>query len=168
MESLPREDPGPRLAVLFGGPHQSQPSFLRAKVGVGDLVFPVNVRQRRLHVLASMRVREIVEVDETDEEMGGLLPRFAEWSFLAPTCTSEVVIGEAGTPIRRDRIVDAATLADWCYLNRRGERRLRHIEGAQVMRHDSFDGIYRLHPTTAAALEQLVGPGLQAVTAPPR
>ncbi|MEU8296088.1 hypothetical protein AB0C04_02215 [Micromonospora sp. NPDC048909] len=44
------------LQVLFGGPHLSMPSFLRAKVRPGDLVCPVGVHDQRLYVLGRMRV----------------------------------------------------------------------------------------------------------------
>jgi hypothetical protein len=163
-KSLPREDPGPRLTVLFGGPHQSQPSFLRAGVEVGDRLFPVTVYRRRVYVLASMLVSEMVEVDIDDPEMRGLLRRFAEWSFLAETCTTEVVIGTQGTPIRRDRVVPGHVLRSWRYLNRSGERRLRFLEGDEMTRPDPFRGIYRLHDDTAAELAAMTGEGLAIVS----
>ncbi|HEX5619359.1 MAG TPA: hypothetical protein VFX51_13125 [Solirubrobacteraceae bacterium] len=163
-KSLPREDPGPRLTVLFGGPHQSQPSFLRAGVEVGDRLFPITAYRRRVYVLASMLVSEIVEVDSgTDPELRGLLRRYAEWSFLAETCTTEVVIGTQGTPIRRDRVVPGHVLRSWRYLNRRGERGLRFLEGDEMARADSFWGIYRLSDDTAAALATMTGEGLAIV-----
>jgi hypothetical protein len=164
-KSLPREDPGPRLAVLFGGPHRSQPSFLRAGVEAWDRLFPVTAYRRRVHVLASMLVSEIVEVDSTtDPELRGLLRRYAEWSFLAETRTTEVVIGTEGTPIRRDRIVPGDVLRSWRYLNRHGERRLKFLEGDEVARADSFWGIYRLSDDTAADLAAITGEGLTIVT----
>jgi hypothetical protein len=161
--SLPTEDPGPRLTVLFGGPHLSQPSFHAAGVEVGDCVYPITARRRRVHVLASMVVADIVDVDSVDPELGGWLPRFAEWAFLAATCTTEVVVGSQGTPIRRDRIVSGEVLRSWRYLNRRGERRLKFLDGDEMARADSFQGICRLHPETARALAAITGSGLALV-----
>jgi hypothetical protein len=163
-KSLPSEDPGPRLTVLSGGLHQSQPSFLAAGVRPGDRVFPITARRRRVHVLASMVVTEIVEVDPADPELGGWLPRCAEWAFLAESCTSEVVIGAQGTPLRRDRIVPGDVLRSWRYLNRRGERKLKFLEGDEMARADSFWGIYRLHPETAECLAAITGAGLAIVS----
>ena len=82
VDRLPVDAPGPRLKVFYGGPHQSQPSFRRARVQEGDRLYPVTVRQRILYVLGSVRVREILEVDELDEERGGWPARFPEWTFL--------------------------------------------------------------------------------------
>jgi hypothetical protein len=163
-KSLPAEDPGPRLVVLFGGLHQSQPSFIAAGVKSGDRVFPITARRRRVHVLASMVVTEIVEVDSADPELGGWLPRFAEWAFLAESCTTEVVMGSQGTPIRRDRIVPGDVLRSWRYLNRRGERKLKFLDGDEMARADSFRGIYRLHPETAERLAAITGAGLAVVS----
>jgi hypothetical protein len=123
-------------------------------------VFPITVRKRRVHVLASMVVTGIVEVDSVDPELDGWLPRYAEWTFLAETCTTEVVLGAQGTPIRRDRIVPGDVLRSWRYLNRRGERKLRFLQGDEMARADSFWGIYRLHPRTAERLAAITGEGL--------
>ena len=85
-------------------------------------------------------------------------------SFLAETCTTEVVIGRQGTPIRRDRIVPGDMLRSWRYLNRRGERRLRFLEGDEMARPDPFRGVYRLHDQTAAELAAMTGEGLAIVS----
>ena len=54
------------LPVLFGGPHLSEPSFRRAGVKVGDLLYPVAVSNRRVHVVARMRVREMLLLGQED------------------------------------------------------------------------------------------------------
>ncbi|MFG2045618.1 hypothetical protein [Dactylosporangium sp. NPDC048998] len=51
------------LEVMFGGPHLSEPSFLRAKVSAGDVLYPIGVHRQVLLVFGRMRVREIVEAD---------------------------------------------------------------------------------------------------------
>jgi hypothetical protein len=162
---LPAEDPGPRLKVMFGGIHRSQPSFVAAGVGPGDRVFAVTAHRRRVYLLGAMTVKDIVELalDETAES-SGLLAQYAEWSFLADDCTSEVVLGEAGTPIRRDRVLTGDVLAAWRYLNRRRERALSNLEGDQLTRHDAIWGIYRLSPETARTLAALTGDRLTVAT----
>jgi hypothetical protein len=55
---------GSPLAMTFGGPHNSAPSFIRAGVGPGDIVMPVQVKDGRLHVLAAMRVAELLRVED--------------------------------------------------------------------------------------------------------
>jgi hypothetical protein len=54
---------GTPVAVTFGGPHLSAPSFARAGVRPGDDVIPVHVRDGRLVVLTSIRVAEILPVE---------------------------------------------------------------------------------------------------------
>jgi hypothetical protein len=57
-------DLGKPLEVLFGGPHTSEPSFVRATVRPGDDVYPVAVRAGVLYVLGRVRVRRILSLEE--------------------------------------------------------------------------------------------------------
>ena len=52
--------------VLFGGPHLSEPSFRRAGVKVGDLLYPVAVMNRQVYLVARMRVREMMLLGQED------------------------------------------------------------------------------------------------------
>ena len=45
-----------RLAVLFDGPHHAEPSFRRAAVDPGHLLYPIGVCDQVLYVLGQMRV----------------------------------------------------------------------------------------------------------------
>ena len=74
------------LPVLFGGPHLSEPSFRRAGVKVGDVIYPVAVSNRRVHVVARMRVREMVLLGQEDGPtlIDQRFPQFKAWRFLAP------------------------------------------------------------------------------------
>ena len=87
------------LPVLFGGPHLSEPSFRKAGVRVGDVVYPVAVSNRRVHLVARMQVREMVLLGQEDGPtlIDARFPEYRAWKFLAPTCTEEVVIGMNGT-----------------------------------------------------------------------
>lgn len=56
--------------MLFGGPHQSLPSFQRAGVQPGDRIYPVRAHRARLHVLGVLEVTHIVPC----ENVGSALP----------------------------------------------------------------------------------------------
>jgi hypothetical protein len=55
---------GQHLAVLFGGPHHSEPSFRRATVQPGDVLYPIGFCDQVLYLLGRMRVQQIVPVGE--------------------------------------------------------------------------------------------------------
>lgn len=54
-------DEGP-LEVVFGGPHISQPSI--EKVRVGDVICPLAARKGKLFVLGMLRVEQLVDPDD--------------------------------------------------------------------------------------------------------
>ena len=56
------------LAVFFGGPHSSEPSFRRATVQPGDLLYPIGVRDQVLYVFGCMHVQEIIPPDGDDQQ----------------------------------------------------------------------------------------------------
>lgn len=55
---------GKPLGVLFGGPHSSEPSFLRATVRPGDDLYPITVRAGVLYVLGRARVRRLLSLED--------------------------------------------------------------------------------------------------------
>jgi hypothetical protein len=154
---------GQRLTVLFGGPHTSEPSFRRATVQPGNLLYPIGVRDQVLYVFGRMRVQEIVPVDDGNDQQLRLeqyFVRYGMWRFLAPTCTTEVVIGSEGTGIRLDRPVPSEILKRLTYSPRRGPRPIKHVsEDGRLMHQLSVQGIYRLAEASAVDLEAvLTGP----------
>lgn len=148
------------MAVLFGGPHTSEPSFRRATVQPGDLLYPIGVCDQVLYVLGRIRVQEIVPVGGDRALLQGYHARYPAWRFLAPTCTTEVVIGSEGTGIMLDRPVPGEILRRLTYRPRRGPRPVRHISDDGRLLHSlSVQGIYRLAQSSAADLEAvLAGP----------
>ena len=106
------------LTVFSGGPHSSEPSFRRAAVQPGGLlypVYPVGVRDQVLYVFGRMRVQEVIslEGDDRQSRLSHYFARYRGWRFLAPTCTSEVVIGSEGTGIahaRHDKVQKKAAV----------------------------------------------------------
>jgi hypothetical protein len=146
------------LPVLFGGPHLSEPSFRRAGVKVGDEIYPVAVTNRRVHVVARMRVREMILLGSEDGPtlIDQRFPQYRAWKFLAPTCTEEVLIGMEGIAPRTDLALSAETLERLTFRSQRGERRLKHVKGAELTSSIGLQGIYRLSETSAAELSALI------------
>ncbi len=148
------------MAVLFGGPHTSEPSFRRATVQPGDLLYPIGVCDQVLYVLGRMRVKEIVPADDDQALLEQYYARYPAWRFLAPTCTTEVVTGSEGTTIMLNRPVPGQILQRMTYRPRRGPRPVRHVSGdGRLLHPHSVQGIYRLAGPSAADLETiLTGP----------
>jgi hypothetical protein len=146
------------LPVLFGGPHLSEPSFRRAGVRVGDLLYPVAVSNRRVHVVARMRVREMLLIGQEDGPtlIDQRFPQFKAWKILAPTCTEEVIIGAEGTTLRADVEVPPEILERLTFRSQRGERALRYVRDGELTRSVGLAGIYRLSPSSAADLASLI------------
>jgi hypothetical protein len=153
------------LAVLFGGPHTSEPSFRRATVQPGDLLYPIGVCDQVLYLLGRMRVKEIVPVGEDRELLEQYHARHPAWRFLAPTCTTEVVTGSEGTAITLDRPVPGQILRRLTYRPRRGPRPVWHVsDDGRLLHPHSVQGIYRLAESSAADLAAvLAGPPGQPV-----
>ena len=136
------------LPVLFGGPHLSEPSFRRAGVKVGDLLYPVAVMNRQVYLIARMRVREMLLLGQEDGTtlIDQRFPQFKPWKILAPTCTEEVVIGSEGTTLRADLPLPPDMLMRLSFRSQRGERPLKYVKDGELARSVGLHGIYRLAP----------------------
>jgi hypothetical protein len=144
---------GQRPTVLFGGPHQSRPSFRQAGVGPGDRIFAVRAWQTALYPVCSMEVRRIVDYDRAgtelaDEDYAGL----THWRPLKSGGITEVVLGPPGSPLRFDRPLPGEHLEHLTFTSRRGERKLKYVEEGRLLRALSLQGIYRLAPESADVL----------------
>jgi len=126
----------------------------------GDLLYPIGVCDEVLCVLGRMRVQQIVPVGEDQALLQEYLARYGAWGFLAPTCTTEVVIGAGGTGILLDRPLPGEILQRLTYRPRRGPRPVRHVsDDGRLLHSISVQGIYRLAASSAADLEAiLAGP----------
>ncbi|MEU7070054.1 hypothetical protein AB0B30_04175 [Streptomyces narbonensis] len=148
---------GQRLTMLFGGPHQSLPSFQRAGVQPGDRVYPVRAHRNRLHVLGVLEVARIIPY----EIVGSVLPdddyvKLLDWRLLKAGCVTEVLLGPPGAPLSFDTVVPGDLLERLTYTSRRGERVLKHVEDGRLLRSASVQGIYRLRADSAEELDRLV------------
>jgi hypothetical protein len=88
-----------------------------------------------------------------------------ELGYLAPSCTSEVVIGEEGTPIWLDVAVPPDLLLRLRYRSRRAERSIKYIEDGRLKSVLSLQGIYRLSPSSAAEVAALLNNANTATSA---
>lgn len=155
------------LPVLFGGPHLSEPSFRRAGVKVGDLLYPVAVMNHQVYVIGRMRVREMLLIAQEDGPtlIDQRFPQFKAWKLLAPTCTEEVVVGAEGTTLRADLAIPPDMLGRLTFRSQRGERPLKYVRDGELTRSVGLHGIYRLSAGSAEDLAQLIE---SPPSAPPR
>jgi hypothetical protein len=146
------------LPVLFGGPHLSEPSFRRAGVTVGDSIYPVAVSNRRVLVVARMRVREMLLLGQEDGPalIDQRFPQFRPWKVLAPTCTEEVIVGMEGTVPRADLELPPEMLSRLTFRSQRGERPLRQVKDGELTSAIGLQGIYRLTVGSAKDLDELL------------
>jgi hypothetical protein len=146
------------LTVLFGGPHTSGPSFRKATVQSGDVLYPIGVRGGVLYVFGRMRVRQITEVDEAELESyftGDPMSR-----LFAPYCTTELVLGTDGTQIHFDRSVPRDLLRRLTFQAGDDPRPITHVsDDGALMSPVGLQGICRLAEGSARDLETvLLGP----------
>ncbi len=166
---------GRQMQTLFGGPHISEPSFTRAGVCPGDLIYPITVRSGVLYVLGRARVRCMLTLDNYIEQHSDLFsldrsePLAKTKAFdryriahpavasLAPTCTDEVVECEESTLLRFDLAIPPDLLTRLRYRSQRRERDLsQHLRDGRLVRSVAVQGIYRLSEPSACELEALV------------
>jgi hypothetical protein len=104
-----------------------------------------------------MRVREIVPVGGDQALLEEYLARHGAWRFLAPTCTTEVVIGSECTGILLDRPLPGEILKGLTYSPQPGPRPVRHVsQDGRLLHSLSVQGIYRLAESSATDLEAIL------------
>jgi hypothetical protein len=103
---LANGDEGP-LSVIFGGPHQSQPSL--GKIKAGDTIYPITVVKGKMYIIASMEVDKIIPEEELLEKPGGEVVMWDSFSksnmgkitHKVPwSCVDTVAIGKNGTKLK--------------------------------------------------------------------
>lgn len=164
---------GRQIETLFGGPHTSEPSFIRAGVRTGDLIYPITVRAGVLYILARIRVRYLFSLDDYIRKHANIFsfspPELPTKAFdryrmahpavasLAPTCTDEVIECEESTPLRFDLTIPPELLARLHYRSQRGERDLsKYLRDGRLVSSLAIQGIYRLNEPSACELEAYV------------
>lgn len=164
---------GKPIEVIFGGPHQSAPSFTRFKVAPGDDVYVLHVRQRVLHLVARLRISAILPIAEYLRIRLGLSKKRLSlplWDLeeqllrerpdlghrLPSGCISEAAIGE-GSAMRLDCEVPPEVLERIRHRSPRGERVLKQVKDGKLMNTAGIaGGVYRLAAGSAADCAAIV------------
>jgi len=164
---------GQRLRVLFGGPHQSAPSFKTFGVLPGDSVYPVSVRSGVMHIVGRLDLDRILPVTRYLAMRFGMPAddNFPWWDavdrllamkpkllpLLPRGCITEAAVGKGRTTIRFDRAVPGEVLERLRLTSRTGpERALRYLENGQLKSVQTLLGrLYRLTDQSAEEFTQL-------------
>ncbi len=168
LKSLPKT--AGMSKVLFGGPHQSQPSFRRAGVKAGDLVYPISISHGRLQILGMVSVNTIVDAADVMPSQFGLhvqnnneqwildsgWPEEFFYKVLCVTCVDEALLA-----LTHDGPFDALYLSEQAtdkltFQNRRSMRKPKGVEDGKIKMSLPFQGIYRLSTASADAFSQAV------------
>ena len=164
---------GQHLRILFGGLHQSAPSFKTFGVVPGDCVYPVSVRTGMMYIVGRLDIDEIIPVrqylarrfgmpeDEdfpwcdTVERLAAMKPKLLP--LLPRGCITEAAVGKGRTTIRFDRAVPGEVLERLRLTSRTGpERQLRDIDNGRLKSVQTLLGrLYRLTDQSAEEFARL-------------
>ena len=164
--------PGGRIPFLFGGPHSSQPDFVRAGVTPGDTIYPVYVKDGIVRVLAKVvaqRFLSLEQFQQTHPEYAAYEPhgcgagggdtavelRHPWLRALYWTCAEHVILAESSSPVVFQKRLPSAMLERLTYASQKAVRRLRDIEDGLLKSITGIQGIYRLAPSSAADFASL-------------
>jgi len=162
-------DHGKPLTVLFGGIHRSCPSLERAGIVPGDVLFPLQVYQGNLHIIARAVAKEFLTIERYLKECLGYentsVPEYEKkfgplgHKIRLGVCGIHALVMEQSTPIRFDVVVPPEKLESVKFCPRKGpEMGLRGIKDGKLKSAISLQGfIRRLCPETANMFSQLVG-----------
>ncbi|RYD27594.1 MAG: hypothetical protein EOP86_24300, partial [Verrucomicrobiaceae bacterium] len=152
---------GRGIEFLFGGPHTSQPSFIKAGVMAGDVVYPVMVRNGMVHILAQVVAGRTVTVEEFIEAHPQLYP--PERQALCPSltldagvalhpwlralnwsCSDHVLLAQWSSSLGTGTVLPSPMLERLTYCSRKAERGVKGIVDGRLTTIISLQGIYPL------------------------
>ncbi len=157
---------GQPIPFLFGGPHTSQPSFCRAGVQGGDVVYPVQVKSGVVHLLARVVVREIVPVETFVHERTDLYPpeKRGRWMgetldiaiqsqpwlrALNWTCSDHVLKPEKSSPLTVEVTLPVHALERLSFRSKKTLRPIEGVEDGRLTTITGLQGVYRLSEKSA-------------------
>ena len=159
------KDRGP-IEVVFGGPHLSLPSI--AAVRVGDVIYPVMIKQGNLHVIARLEVETITSPEHYMQSRHGFSERPGMWDTrfanlsdaevgfghrFPTTCCDLAAMGSRGSDIRFDRVMPGTALDKIRLGPKRGrEVPLKGVEGARMKNNYSLQGHVRRLSSESGAM----------------
>ena len=148
------KDFGP-IEAVYGGPHTSVPSL--GKVAVGDLIYPVSVKNGELFILGQMQVERITEADIYLKEQNITKPYGEMWDTLASellknrpdlghriprTCIDNVATGN-GTGFRFDFSVPSEIIDNLRFGPKAGQEKGLSRSKDGKLSHVALQGHYR-------------------------
>ena len=165
--------PDGRIPFLFGGPHVSQPSFTRAGVAVGDVIYPITLRGECIHVLCRFTVARILTIADFIKERRDLYLTKSHGRWEAETldsaaqrhpwhravcwtCSDHVLLPSAVSVFDTTRTIPADALQRLTYSSKKAERAMRWAADGKTPLLGSIDRIYRLASTSAADFAKLL------------
>jgi hypothetical protein len=136
--------------LLSGGWNQGS-EYLRFKFGAGDRLLAVAIERGIVYVIGAMTV------------VAKALR--AQWCADHPEDArvitgSQVVVGEAGIPIRFDRGLPPALLERLAFQSGKVTRPLKHVKDGVLKNASTFQGVFRLSPESEAEVNALLEHGL--------
>lgn len=164
---------GRSIDFLFGGPHTTQPSFIRAGVKAGEIIYPVAVRDGALHILSQIRVRAILTVDDFIAEHPDLYPpaeRQGRRAFeildlgvqLHPwlrafnwTGSDHVLLAERSTPFSLETILPSEMLTRMTLRFNKVERPVSGVADGRLTTTVGLQGLFRLSFSSASDFASL-------------
>jgi len=141
---------GRPLRILQGG-HNKQTRFSDMNVRVGDYIYPVCVQNRRVYLIARMRVRWVTNPVEY------LVAHPGDGHLVNPHgCAWELLAGSEGTPIRFDLALPAEILERLSFRSQRAVRKLKYVEDGELTNSVGLQGVYRLTDESVRDLDALL------------
>jgi hypothetical protein len=147
---------GQPLQVILGGFPTSKPPLGRYGIEAGDRIYAVSVRKGAFHLIASMTVDELVDVnaylsrlDVEAEQSGG---HRSLWDH-----AGEVALGRDGTPLDLRRVIRPEDVATITFQPKRGAARpISHVDGV-IQQTTGLTGHYlRLTPEAEALFRRVL------------
>lgn len=167
---------GRTIDFLFGGPHTTQPSFIRAGVKAGEVLYPVSVRDGSVHILSQIRVRAILTVDEFIAEHPDLYPpeeRQGRRAFeildrgveLHPwlralnwTGSDHVLLAERSTPFSLETVLPSEMLTRMTFRFNKADWPVSGVADGRLTTTVGLQGIHRLSFSSAWEFASLFPP----------
>ena len=166
---------GRPIDFLFGGQHTSQPSFIRAGVKAGEVVYPISLRDGGVHIHSQFRVRAIITVEDFITAHPDLYPpdQHGRWPFetldkgveshpwlraLNWTCSDHILLAERSTPFSLETVLPPEMLTRLTYRSKKTERPIRGVADGRLTTSISLQGVYRLSFSSATDFASLFPP----------
>jgi hypothetical protein len=149
------------IPFLFGGPHTSQPSFIRAGVEPGDIIYPVTVTDGQIHILARVVTKEILSVETFIADRPELYPlnRRGRWMgetldiakqrqpWLGAYCwtsSDHVLMAESSSILTTEVVLPLECLERLTFRSNKAERLIKGVIEGKLTTITGLQNVYRL------------------------